>query len=180
MQSSGDRVERKESAETSYPKKSIRVLLLERISPSAVQLFVREGFQVETADKMSEAELKEKIPTFHALGVRSKTVVSPDVLQAGKRLLTVGCFCIGVDQTDLNAAAAAGVCVFNAPFANTRSVAELVIAEMIALARQMTDRSKECHQGKWNKVPHCRPGTHTTPTDCLPLLTTSGCMCVCS
>ena len=146
--------ESKDGKATSFPKKSIRVLLLERVSPSAVALFVKEGFQVETADKMSEAELLEKIPHFHALGVRSKTGVSAAVLRAGKRLLTVGCFCIGVDQTDLHAAASCGVAVFNAPFANTRSVAELVIAEMIALARQLTDRSNECHQHKWNKVTH--------------------------
>ena len=148
-----------ESKETSFPKKSIRVLLLEKVSPSAVALFVREGFQVETSEKMTEAELKEKIPHFHALGVRSKTSVSADVLRAGSRLLTVGCFCIGTDQTDLEVAASQGIAVFNAPFANTRSVAELVIAEMIALARQMTDRSQECHQHKWNKVSHHHPPT---------------------
>ena len=143
-------------AATSFPKKSIRVLLLEKISPSAVSLFVREGFQVETAEKMSEAELLAAIPQFHAVGVRSKTMLTAPILAAGQRLLTVGCFCIGTDQTDLDAAAQRGIAVFNAPFANTRSVAELVLAEMIALARQMTDRSAECHQHKWNKVSHTR------------------------
>jgi phosphoglycerate dehydrogenase-like enzyme len=146
--------------ETSFPKKSIRVLLLERISSSAISLFVKEGFQVETADKMSEAELLTRIPQFHALGVRSKTVLNAPILRAASRLLCVGCFCIGTDQTDLDVAARQGVAVFNAPFANTRSVAELVIGEMIALARQITDRSNECHNNKWNKVNHVHTQTH--------------------
>ena len=151
---------------TSFPKKSIRVLLLEKISSSAVSLFVREGFQVEVAEKMGEAELLSKVGSYHAVGVRSKTQLTAEVLRAGSRLLTVGCFCIGTDQTDLAAAASQGIAVFNAPFANTRSVAELVIAEMIALARQMTDRSRECHLHQWNKVtPH-------TPTSQLLLLLT--------
>ena len=127
------------------------MLLLERISQSAVQLFRREGFQVECVDKLSEEQLIEQLPQYHALGVRSKTALTPRVLAAGSRLLAVGCFCIGTDQTDLDAAAKQGICVFNAPFANTRSVAELVLCEMVALSRQLADRSAECHAGKWNK-----------------------------
>ena len=139
------------AATTSFPKKSVRVLLLERISGSAVSLFAREGFQVDSVDKLSDEQLIDRIPHYHALGVRSKTQLTPAVLKAAARLLCVGCFCIGTDQTDLEAAAKQGICVFNAPFANTRSVAELVLAEMIALSRQLADRSAECHAGKWNK-----------------------------
>ena len=136
---------------TSYPKAKIKVLLLERISHSAIHAFVREGYHVETADSMSEEELIKNIPQYHVLGVRSKTQVTAAVLTAAKKLLTVGCYCIGVDQTDINAASLSGVCIFNAPFANTRSVAELVIGEMVILARQVADRSAECHRGLWNK-----------------------------
>ena len=107
---------------------------------------------METAGgALSEAELQSRIGQFHALGVRSKTQLTAGVLRAASRLLCVGCFCIGTDQTDLDAAARQGIAVFNAPFANTRSVAELVIAELIALARQLADRSRECHSGRWNK-----------------------------
>ena len=140
-----------DSKATSFPKKSIRVLLLERISASAVALFEREGFQVECVDKLSEEQLIERLPQYHALGVRSKTQLTPAVLRSASRLLCIGCFCIGTDQTDLDAAAKHGICVFNAPFANTRSVAELVLCEMIALSRQLADRSSECHAGRWNK-----------------------------
>lgn len=101
---------------------------------------------------MSEDELLEAVTDCHILGVRSKTQVTAKVLQAAKRLLAVGCFCIGTDQTDLPAAAECGKPVFNAPFANTRSVAEMVIAEIIMLLRQIGDRNRECHLGKWNKV----------------------------
>ena len=136
---------------TSFPKKSIRVLLLERVSQSAVSIFAREGFQVDCEDKMSEEQLIARLPQYHALGVRSKTQLTARALQAATRLLTIGCFCIGTDQTDLDAASKSGICVFNAPFANTRSVAELVLCEMIALSRQLSDRSAECHAGVWNK-----------------------------
>lgn len=139
------------SSTTSFPKQKIRVLLLEKVSPSAVKMFEREGFQVECQVKASEQELIERIGDYHAIGVRSKTQLTPAILAAAKRLLVIGCFCIGTDQTDLDAAARRGVAVFNAPFANTRSVAELAIGEMIALARQFTDRSNECHNKKWNK-----------------------------
>jgi D-3-phosphoglycerate dehydrogenase len=108
--------------------------------------------QVETHDKaISEADLLAKIPEVHAVGVRSKTSLSAQVIAAGKKLLTIGAFCIGTDQTDLDAASLNGTAVFNAPFANTRSVAELVLGEMIMLARQVVDRCAECHAHKWNK-----------------------------
>lgn len=86
------------------------------------------------------------------IGIRSKTKLTERVLREAKNLLVVGCFCIGTNQVDLDYAARAGICVFNSPFANSRSVAELVIAEIITLARQLGDRSNEMHRGTWNKV----------------------------
>lgn len=135
-----------------FPKSQIRVLLLEKIAKDAIDMFEAEGYQVECRDKITEDELVALIPDIHILGVRSKTQVTERVLAASKRLLAVGCFCIGTDQTDLQAAARNGKCVFNAPFANTRSVAEMVIGNIISLLRQIPDRSRECHEGKWNKV----------------------------
>jgi len=136
---------------TSFPKSEIKVLLLERVAQSAIDALVKEEFQVETRDKMTEDELIAAIPGVHILGVRSKTKVTAKVLKSASKLLAIGCFCIGTDQVDLSAAANCGVAVFNAPFANTRSVAELCICEMIALARQLCDRTTECHKGVWNK-----------------------------
>lgn len=139
--------------EHSFPKNKIKVLLLEKIHPDAVEMFKKEGFLVDTvAGALNEEELISRIGDVHILGVRSKTMITKRVLAASKKLLCQGCFCIGTDQTDLDAAALNGTVVFNAPFANTRSVAELVLAELIFLARQAGDRSMECHQGKWNKV----------------------------
>jgi len=88
----------------------------------------------------------------HVIGIRSKTKLTANVLSHAKNLIVIGCFCIGTNQVDLQYAANNGICVFNSPFSNSRSVAELVIAEIIALARQMSDRSMEMHQGVWNKV----------------------------
>lgn len=136
---------------TSFPKNKIKALLLEGISQTAIDMLVKEGYQVETVYKITESELIAKLPNFHLLGIRSKTQVTAKVLEAAKKLLAIGCFCIGTDQTDLDAAAAKGVCVFNAPFANTRSVAELCLAEMILLARQAGDRNNEMHKKIWNK-----------------------------
>jgi len=138
---------------TSYPKEKIKILLLENIHSNANDLFSAEGFQIEALkSSLSEAELIEKVRDVHVLGIRSKTLVTEAVLKAGKKLLSVGCFCIGTNQVDLTSANRLGVPVFNAPFSNTRSVAELVIAEIIFLARQLGDRSKEVHQGIWKKV----------------------------
>lgn len=88
----------------------------------------------------------------HVIGIRSKTKLSEKVLREAKNLLVIGCFCIGTNQVDLEYAAKHGITVFNSPFSNSRSVAELVIAEIIALARQLGDRSNEMHNGTWNKV----------------------------
>lgn len=139
----------------SLPKNKLKVLLLEGIHPGAKELFEKETFQVELLKQaLKPDELAARLDGVHVLGIRSKTYVTQEVLAHAnaKRLLTVGCFCIGTNQVDLDAANVHGVPVFNAPFSNTRSVAELVIAEVVMLARQLGDRSREVHEGKWRKV----------------------------
>jgi D-3-phosphoglycerate dehydrogenase / 2-oxoglutarate reductase len=139
--------------DTSFPRNRIKVLLLENIHSSASEQIAAQGFCLETMKSaLSDDELLVKIPQVHVLGIRSKTHVTARVLQEGKRLLAVGCFCIGTNQVDLDAANRCGVPVFNAPFSNTRSVAELVVAEVIALARQLFDRAREMHDGRWRKI----------------------------
>ncbi len=138
---------------TSFPKEDIKVLLLEGVHPSAHEIFRGEGFQIEAVKgALGEDELKKKLHDVHVLGIRSKTQVSAAALAEGNRLLALGCFCIGTNQVDVDAANARGVPVFNAPFSNTRSVAELMIGEIIVLARHLGDRSREVHEGKWRKV----------------------------
>jgi D-3-phosphoglycerate dehydrogenase len=138
---------------TSFPKNRIKVLLLENIHPSAEETLGAEGFQVERLGKaLSEAELMRAVADVHLLGIRSKTTVTPKVLDAAQRLLAVGCFSIGTNQVSLGEANLRGVPVFNAPFSNTRSVAELVIAEIVILSRQVGDRSREVHEGRWRKL----------------------------
>jgi D-3-phosphoglycerate dehydrogenase / 2-oxoglutarate reductase len=138
---------------TSFPKEKIKVLLLENIHESAVEMFAAESFQVERlTTALPEAELKKRVADVHVLGIRSKTHVTDAVLAEARRLLTLGCFCIGTNQVELAAANARGVPVFNAPFSNTRSVAEMILAEVVMLARQLGDRSREVHVGKWRKV----------------------------
>ncbi|HEY1955956.1 MAG TPA: phosphoglycerate dehydrogenase [Polyangiaceae bacterium] len=139
----------------SLPKNKIKVLLLEGIHPGAKDLFEKETFQVELVKQaLKPADLIARLEGVHVLGIRSKTRVTKEVLEHenAKRLLTVGCFCIGTNQVELEAANVRGVPVFNAPFSNTRSVAELVIAEVVMLARQLGDRSREVHDGQWRKV----------------------------
>jgi len=139
----------------SLPKNKLKVLLLEGIHPGAKDLFEKETFQVELVKQaLKPADLIAKLDGIHVLGIRSKTHVTKEVLasDSAKRLLSVGCFCIGTNQVDLDSANKHGVPVFNAPFSNTRSVAELVIAEIVVLARQLGDRSREVHEGKWRKV----------------------------
>ncbi len=138
---------------TSYPKDLVKVLLLENIHPLARDLFAAEGFQVESLPgALNEDELKQKIKDVHVLGIRSKTHISDAVLAQGNRLLAIGAFCIGTNQIELAGAKARGVPVFNAPFGNTRSVAEMVIAEIIMLSRQLAQRSMEMHQKTWKKL----------------------------
>ncbi|MDF3819010.1 phosphoglycerate dehydrogenase [Leptospira sp. 96542] len=137
----------------SYPKGKIKVLLLENIHKDAYELFQKDGFDVTLVkDAMEEAELIEKIANVHVLGIRSKTNVTNAALEHAKKLMTIGCFCIGTNQVELESAEKKGIPVFNAPYSNTRSVAELVIAEIIMLARKATDQSRDVHLGKWNKI----------------------------
>jgi D-3-phosphoglycerate dehydrogenase len=139
--------------ETSFPKDQIKVLLLENIHPSAQELFRGEGFHLETLPKaLSENELASRIEDVHVLGIRSKTQVTERILSSARRLLTLGCFCIGTNQVDLADANRRGIPVFNAPFSNTRSVAEMIMAEIVMLSRKLGDRSKEMHVGQWSKV----------------------------
>lgn len=138
--------------ETSFPKNQIRVLLLESIHPSAQALIREDGFQLEVLPgAMSEEELAKRIEGVHLIGIRSKTNITDAVLANAKRLLSIGCFCIGTNQVDLAAANRRGIPVFNAPFSNTRSVAELVLSEVVMLARRLGDRNTEMHQGNWKK-----------------------------
>jgi D-3-phosphoglycerate dehydrogenase len=138
---------------TSFPKERIKVLLLENIHASAHELFRHESFHLETlSGALKPEELAKRIEDVHVLGIRSKTRVTADALKHAKRLLTLGCFCIGTNQVDLKAAKQIGVPVFNAPFSNTRSVAEMILAEIVMLARQLGDRVREVHTGKWRKV----------------------------
>lgn len=130
-----------------------RILLLENIHPLALDAFKNEGYLVETLPgALSPDQLKEKIKDVHVLGIRSKTHISADVFKEANRLLAVGCFCIGTNQVDLDGASHQGVPVFNAPFGNTRSVAEMIISEIIMLARQLGQRNSEMHQKTWKKV----------------------------
>ncbi len=136
----------------SYPKNRINVLLLENIHPRAVEIFKKEGYNVEVLkDALDEAELAEKIQHISILGIRSKTRVTAKVLANAPKLMQVGAFCIGTTQIDLEACAKHGVAVFNAPYSNTRSVVELAIGEMIMLMRNIPDASAGMHVGKWNK-----------------------------
>jgi D-3-phosphoglycerate dehydrogenase len=138
---------------TSFPKREIKVLLLENIHTTAHELFRADGLALETLPHaLGEAELTEKLRDVHVLGIRSKTRVTESALAGAKRLLAIGCYCIGTNQVDLGAANKRAIPVFNAPFSNTRSVAELVICEIIALARQLGDRSREVHEGRWRKI----------------------------
>ncbi len=132
---------------------TVRVLLLENVNTTAHQIFNEGGFQIEAvAGSLKESELVECVKGVHLLGIRSKTRITEKVLAAADSLLSLGCFCIGTNQVDLAYANGRGIPVFNAPFSNTRSVAELVLAEVVALARQLGDRSREVHEGKWRKI----------------------------
>jgi len=136
----------------SYPKHRIKVLLLENISPTAIEIFTKEGYEVrEVAKSLALEELSKEIADVSILGIRSRTQVTENVLKNARRLLTIGAFCIGTDQIDLAAAASRGICVFNAPYGNTRSVVELVIAQIINLYRKIFEKSEELHRGIWDK-----------------------------
>ncbi|KAL7691711.1 putative D-3-phosphoglycerate dehydrogenase, NAD(P)-binding domain superfamily [Plasmopara halstedii] len=139
-----------------YPLNKIKVVLLENIHPRAKEVFEREGYKVEThKPAMSGEELARIGGDAHILGIRSKTQLDPDFFNTvgwhDHRLWAIGCFCIGTNQVALSAAAAKGIPVFNAPFSNTRSVAEKTLSEIIALHRKLFLRSTELHQGIWMK-----------------------------
>lgn len=130
----------------------VKVLLLEGVSEKAMHMFQELGYEVETEKrKLSEEELIERLQGVSCLGIRSATQVTEKVLLSTS-LLCIGCFCIGYDQVDLEMASKLGIAVFNSPFCNTRSVAELIIGQIINLSRQVGDRNIELHQGVWNKT----------------------------
>jgi D-3-phosphoglycerate dehydrogenase len=136
-----------------FDTKDIKVLLLENVNEAGVDILRGQGYQVEAIKaSLAEDQLIEKIRDVHVIGIRSKTKLTKKVLEEAKNLIVIGCFCIGTNQVDLQTAASQGIAVFNSPFSNSRSVAELVISEIIALARQLADRSMELHNGTWNKV----------------------------
>ncbi|KAL7943017.1 hypothetical protein V8C42DRAFT_331082 [Trichoderma barbatum] len=136
-----------------FNTQDIKILLLENVNQTGRDILTGQGYQVEALkSSLPEDQLIEKIRDVHVIGIRSKTKLSEKVLSEAKNLLVIGCFCIGTNQVDLTYAARRGIAVFNSPFANSRSVAELVIAEIITLARQLGDRSIEMHRGTWNKV----------------------------
>ena len=138
---------------TSFPKDRIKVLFLENISDKAVQYFKQQGYAdvKKVSGALSEEELIKVIKDVHILGIRSKTYISKKVLDSAKKLQAIGCFCIGVNQVDLKACKQKGIAVFNAPYSNTRSVAELVIGASILLIRRILDKNKAAHNGVWNK-----------------------------
>ncbi|RYF85073.1 MAG: phosphoglycerate dehydrogenase, partial [Chitinophagaceae bacterium] len=142
-----------EKKTTSYPKEKINILFLENISDLAMKNFLDAGYVnvKKLSGALSEAALIKEIRNVHLLGIRSKTQVTPAVLAAATKLQAIGCFCIGVNQVNLQAATAAGIAVFNAPYSNTRSVAELVIGASIMLVRKVLDKSTAAHQGSWMK-----------------------------
>jgi D-3-phosphoglycerate dehydrogenase / 2-oxoglutarate reductase len=137
----------------SLPKQKIRVLLLEGVNDSAIRLFDANGYtEVERLPKaLGAPELKRALSGVHMLGIRSRTQLTADVIEAADRLIAVGCFSVGTNQVDLDAARRLGVPVFNAPYSNTRSVAELTIAEVVMLLRKVFSRSVAAHAGGWDK-----------------------------
>ena len=151
---------------TSYPKDKINVLLLENISDAAVEEIKSEGYNSikKISGALSEAELMKAVKDVHLLGIRSKTLVTEKVLAKANKLLAIGCYCIGVNQVNMNAATNNGVAVFNSPYSNTRSVAELVIGLSIMLIRKIADKNKAAHEGIWLKEAKAlRPGKFPMP-----------------
>lgn len=136
----------------SYPKNRIKALLLENIHPDAAAAFREEGYEVETMKgSLNEKDLTEKLKDVSILGIRSKTQLTEKAMRNAKKLIAVGAFCIGTNQIDLAAAQRKGVCVFNAPYSNTRSVVELVIGEVIMLLRRIPVQDRLMHRGTWKK-----------------------------
>ncbi len=139
---------------TSLPKSDIKVLLLEGVHPRTAQSFQADGYsRVDCySQALSDSELLEQIKDTYIIGIRSRTQLTATVLEQAKKLICIGCFCIGTNQVDLDAAQSLGIPVFNAPFSNTRSVAEMVLAEAILLLRDIPRKNALAHRGVWQKV----------------------------
>lgn len=139
--------------QTSYPRNKIKILLLENISDAAVAELEQGGYAEIKRFKgaLSEADLMEEIKGVHILGIRSKTQITAQVLENADKLLAIGCFCIGTNQVDLRSARQKGIAVFNAPYSNTRSVAELVLGLCVMLIRKISDKNIAAHKGVWQK-----------------------------
>jgi len=136
----------------SFPKNKIKVLLLEKIDTVAKSIFEKEGYEIETFDtSLNEKELSKKIKDISILGIRSKTIITKKVLQSANRLLSIGAYCIGTNLINLKECQKKGVIVFNAPYSNTRSVVEIVIAQIIILMRNIIIKSNQMHKGIWKK-----------------------------
>lgn len=140
-------------SKTSLDKSKIKFLLLEGIHQSAIDTLKAAGYEnIEAiSGSLPEEQLKEKIAEAHFIGIRSRTHLTADIFDCAKKLIAVGCFCIGTNQVDLQAACERGIVVFNAPYSNTRSVAELVLAEAILLLRGIPEKNMVCHRGGWQK-----------------------------
>src|SRR5688572_10428907 len=165
MQRIGSRMKRKGSStlrngslamaatQTSYPKDKIKILLLENISDAAVRELKQYGYgEIRRLNgALSEEELMTAVRGVHLLGIRSKTKITKNVIDAADKLLAIGAFCIGVNQVELKAATQNGVAVFNAPYSNTRSVAELIIGLCVMLIRKIADKNAAAHRGEWMK-----------------------------
>jgi D-3-phosphoglycerate dehydrogenase / 2-oxoglutarate reductase len=141
------------ATKTSYPRSKIKVLLLENISDAAIEELNQGGYVdiKKINGALSEADLIKAVKGVHLLGIRSKTQITKRVIEAADKLLAIGCFCIGVNQVDLESATKHGVAVFNAPYSNTRSVAELIIGLCVMLIRKITDKNTAAHGGRWLK-----------------------------
>ena len=141
-------------AHHSLEKEKIKILLLEGVHPGAVEMFKNAGYSnidyLKTS--LSDDELKERIKDVHFVGLRSRTQITESVLDVAEKLVAIGCFCIGTNQVDIKAAEMRGIPVFNAPFSNTRSVAELVLGELLLLLRGIPERNAKAHRGEWQKT----------------------------
>ncbi|RXJ72318.1 phosphoglycerate dehydrogenase [Veronia nyctiphanis] len=140
-------------AKISLEKDKIKILLLEGVHPSALETLQSAGYSNIEYHKgsLSGKELEEAIADAHFVGIRSRTQLTEEVFEAAKKLVAVGCFCIGTNQVNLDAAAVRGIPVFNAPFSNTRSVAELVLGEILLLLRGIPEKNAKAHRGEWFK-----------------------------
>ena len=138
----------------SLEKSKIKILLLEGVHESAIEAFEQQGYtNIELyPGSLSQEDLIKKISDIHILGIRSRTQVNAEVMAAARKLIAIGCFCIGTNQVSLIEALKKGTAVFNAPFSNTRSVAELVIAEAILLLRGIPEKNIKAHRGEWQKT----------------------------